>query len=470
MREGIGGLIKKKYIALAALLLLSALLAACGKEAGLNPKRPVTLTLWHNFGGQMQATMDEQIESFNATVGKEKGIIVSVTSISGSAALQEKLTMIAAGDPGAPEMPDITTCYPATAVLLADKGLLAPIDGYFTDEELSDYLPRFLEEGKLADGKLYVFPFAKSTEVLFLNQTLFEKFSAATGVTADSLSTLEGIADAAIKYYRWTDEETPDTPNDGKAFFAVDSFFSLAQVGMEQMGVSVFQGEELRLDTPEFGRIWDAVFEPAVKGGYALYDGYSSDLSKTGDILCSMGSTAGILFYGDEITYPNNTKERVEYAVLPYPIFEGGEKVAIQRGGGLAVAKSTPEKEEAAALFLKWFTAPEQNMRFVASTGYLPVTGQAFTNHMEREIAENINSNIQKLLRTATVVHGEYDFYIPPVFDRFNIVGSDFKADFLAIAQGRREQYMENLNTMDSEAAYEEAARGAIEEFIARQP
>ncbi|HBD85936.1 MAG TPA: ABC transporter substrate-binding protein, partial [Clostridiales bacterium] len=146
------------------------------------------------------------------------------------------------------------------------------------------------------------------------------------------------------------------------------------------------------------------------------------------------------------------------------------EKAAIQRGGGFAVAKSTPEKEEAAALFLKWFTAPEQNMRFVASTGYLPVTGQAFTNHMEREIAENINSNIQKLLRTATVVHGEYDFYIPPVFDRFNIVGSDFKADFLAIAQGRREQYMENLNTMDSEAAYEEAARGAIEEFIARQP
>ena len=458
-----------KRITAWTVLLLLVLLTACGQTTGLNPKRPVTLTLWHNFGGQMQAMMDEQVGEFNATVGKEKGIIISVTSISGSAAIQEKLTMIAAGDPGAPEMPDITTCYPATATLLAEKGLLAPMDGYFTDTELAAYLPRFVEEGRLPDGKLYVFPFAKSTEVLFLNQTLFDRFSAATGVTVSSFDTFEGIADAAAQYHRWIDEQTPDVPNDGKAFFAVDSFFNLAQVGMEQMGASLFDGEKLRLDTPEFARIWDTVFEPAVRGGHALYDGYSSDLSKVGDILCSMGSTAGILFYGEEITYPDNTKERVEYAVLPYPTFEGGEKVAIQRGGGLAVAKSSPEKEEAAALFLKWFTAPEQNMRFVASTGYLPVTGLAFADHMEREIAENNNPNIQKLLRTATTVHREYDFYIPPVFGDFNAVGSGFEADFLAIAEQRRERYLENLNTMDSAAAYDDAASGALSEFIRAQ-
>lgn len=450
-------------------LVLCLLLASCGDAGGLNPKRPVTLTLWHNYGGQMQATMDEQIERFNATVGREKGIIVSVTSISSSAALQEKLTMIAAGDPGAPEMPDITTCYPATAMLLANRGLLTPMDEYFTDEELALYLPRFLQEGRLSDGKLYAFPIAKSTEVLFLNKTLFDRFSAETGVTVDSLSTFEAIADAANQYYRWTDEGTPNIDNDGMPLFAMDSFFNLAQVGMEQMGASLFQGEALRLNTPEFERIWNTVFEPAVKGGLALYDGYSSDLSRTGEILCSVGSTAGILFYGEEITYPDNTKERVEYAVLPYPCFEGGQRVAIQRGGGLAVAKSTPEKAEAAAIFLKWLTAPEQNMRFVASTGYLPVTWQAFAEHMEREIDENDNPNIQKLLRTATVVYDEYEFYIPPVFERFNEVGDRFEGDFLAIARERRERYLSNLRTMEPESAYEEATRGALSEFIARQ-
>ncbi|MCI5563217.1 MAG: ABC transporter substrate-binding protein, partial [Intestinimonas massiliensis] len=95
----------------------------------MDPKHPVTLTLWHNFGGQMQATMDALVDEFNGTVGKENGVILSVTSISGSASVQEKLTMIAAGDPGAPEMPDITTCYPATASILRAKELLAPLDG-----------------------------------------------------------------------------------------------------------------------------------------------------------------------------------------------------------------------------------------------------------------------------------------------------------------------------------------------------
>ncbi len=460
---------KKNPIVWVVLLLLMVFLSACGQKSGLNPQNPVTLNLWHNFGGQMQATMDGLIEEFNATVGKEKGVMISVTSISGSASLQEKLAMIAAGDPGAPAMPDITTCYPATAAPLADKGLLAPLDGYFTEEELKEYLPAFVSEGRLNDGQLYVFPFAKSTEVLFLNQTLFDRFSAATGVTADSLATFEGVARAAREYYRWTDEQTPETPNDGKAFYKADSIFNLFQVGMEQLGAPLFEGEALQLQRPELERVWQVIFAPAVQGGYAVYDGYSSDLSKTGDILCSTGSTAGILFYGETITYPDNTKEQVDYSILPYPVFEGGNKVAIQRGGGFAVAKSTAEKEQAAAIFLKWFTAPEKNMNFVASTGYLPVTGQAFVNHMEREIAENSNPNIRSLLRTAMALHQGYSFYVPPVFDGFNAISGKWEKTFLNMAAAKRQVYLENLKTMEPEAAYQEAVKGAFAEFIAGQ-
>lgn len=460
---------KKATFCLVLALMLVLFISACTQKTGLNPKSPVTLTLWHNFGGQMQTTMDALIHEFNTTVGKEKGIIVSVTSISSSASLQEKLTMIAANDPGAPPMPDITTCYPATALLLAQKGLLVPLEDYFTTAELADYLPMFLAEGRLADGKLYVFPIAKSTEVLFLNQTLFNDFAAATGVTGESLGTFEGIASAARQYYEWTDAQTPLVPNDGKDFYAADSIFNLAQVGMEQMGVSLFADGKLQLENPEFQRLWSTLLEPAVRGGYAIYDGYSSDLSKTGEIICSTGSTAGILFYGEEITFPDNTKLAVEYSVLPYPTFEGGKKIAIQRGSGLVVAKSTPAKEEAAAIFLKWFASPQQNMRFVASTGYLPVTHEAFTDHLEREIADNPNPNIRKLLQAATAVHAEYDFYTPPLLDDLSNISESFKTNFLALARRGRERYLNNLKTMDADAAYQKAVEGLLEEFIRLQ-
>ena len=374
----------KKFIAVfLGIVMFIGMLCGCGaKQVRLNPKTPLTLTLWHNYGGQMQSTMDELIDEFNMTIGREKGIIVSVTAVSAMKEQEERLAMIAAGDPGAEAMPDIVTAYPKTAMLLSEQGMLTAFDDKFSKEEIAAYVPQFIEEGRLPDGKLYVFPIAKSSEMLFVNQTLFNRFSAATGVLISSLSTFEGIAEAALKYYEWTDSITPEVPDDGKAFYTADSWFNIAQAGMAQMDSAFVSPDKLRTDVPEYERIWEFAMHPALSGGYAVIDGYSSDLSKTGDIVCSTGSTAGILFYGNSITYPDNSSEEAVYSFLPYPVFEGGEKIAIQRGAGMVVASSTPEKEYAATLFLKWFTNPAQNIRFVSSTGYLPVTNEAYNEIM----------------------------------------------------------------------------------------
>ena len=85
--------------------------------------------------------------------------------------------MAANGDPGAPSLPDITTAYPKTAIILAGKDLLVDLNEQFTPEELSAYIPEFLQEGKVKEDGLYVFPIAKSTEVLFVNMTIFNRFS-----------------------------------------------------------------------------------------------------------------------------------------------------------------------------------------------------------------------------------------------------------------------------------------------------
>ena len=456
---------KKKMICIAVCVLICCT-ALLGCTAGpLDPGNPVTVTLWHNYGGQMKTTMDELVDEFNSTVGHEKGIILSVTSISSSATLQEKLDMAANGDPGAPALPDITTCYPKTALNLKENEQLCDLSEQFTEEELSAYVPRFLEEGTI-DGDLYVFPIAKSTEVLFVNQTLFDRFAAESGVTLEDLSTFEGIADAARKYYDWTDAKTPEVPLDGKAFYAADSLFNLAQVGMEQIGQSLLSGQSLDLSTEGYRRIWDFYFDTAVAGGAAIYDGYSSDLSKTGDIVCSTGSTAGILFYGDEITYPDNITEKVEYTVLPYPVFAGGEKIAIQRGGGMCVTSSTPEKEYAAAVFLKWFTAPEQNMKFVSSTGYLPVTQEAFDNILEEEMDAIENKNIQKLLMAAATMQREYDFYIPPTFAGFDEIGNAYEEGLRAKVKTAQAGYEAAVLSGEApEAAFERAADGAQASF-----
>jgi len=449
-----------------SLLLIFIIISGCQDKSTLKPSNPITLTLWHNYGGQMKNTMDEMIDEFNDTLGAEKGIILSVTSISGSSTLHEKLTMAANGDPGAPQLPDITTAYPKTALILAKKDLLTDIGEQFSEEEISAYVPRFIEEGRLLDGKLYVFPTAKSTEVLFLNKTVFNRFAKDTNVSFEDLRTFEGIRKTAAKYYEWTDNKTPTVKNDGKTFFMPDSLFNLAQVGYQQLGDKFLKDDKLNLSSPTFLTVWDCFYEPAVRGHIAIFDGYASDLAKTGDIICTVGSTAGVLFYPPTVTYADNTTEPVEYAIMPYPTFEGGKKVALQRGSGMCITKSTKEKEYAAGIFLKWFTEPEQNLRFISSTGYLPVTKEAFGDMMTKEIENISDQNIKKLLTTAIEMQKDYDFYIPPLVDDFNKLQKEYESKLKKTTLESREKYLKLLNNEDSITAFEKVSQGSFENFI----
>ena len=192
-----------------------------------------------------------------------------------------------------------------------------------------------------------------------------------------------------------------------------------------------------------------------MEGGIAIYDGYSSDLSKTGDLVCSTGSSAGILFYGDTITYADGTVENVEYSILPYPTFEGGAKTALQRGGGLMVGASTEEKEYAACVFIKWLTAAEQNMKFVNETGYLPVTKQAFETDMPTHLDSIEDARIKKMLTSVLSMYESYTFFTAPDYANFDSDSDGFETDFKKILADHRETFLSG-DTVLVEAALDE--------------
>ncbi len=367
-------------------------------------------------------------------------------------------------------MPDITTAYPKTALILAEKGLLADLNRQFTQKELSAYIPVFLEEGRLKGDHLYVFPIAKSTEVLFVNTTLFNRFAQATGASIEDLQTFEGIIRTSELYYDWTDKQTPDIANDGKMFFMPDSLFNFSLIGYKQLDTEFIKNGAINLTAPQYLKVWDCYYKPAVLGQVAIYDGYATDLAKTGEILCSTGSTAGVSFFSPTITYADNTSEPIELDILPYPVFEGGKKVAIQRGAGMSVIKSTKEKEHSAGIFLKWFTSPENNLRFVSSTGYLPVTEEAFGEIMSKEMETIADQRIKKLLRTSRIMQKEYDFYIPPPFDGIDKLQQQYESRLKETATKSRKSFINLSRGRDADTAYEAVSKGAYDTFIKKFP
>lgn len=459
---------KHLFLLIILMVITIPIWLGCGESTKVGPSHPVTLNLWHNYGGQLKDTMDAMIDEFNETAGAEHGIMINVTSISGSATLHEKLTMAAYGDPGAPELPDITTAYPKTALLLAEKGLLVDLNDYFTPQELDAYIPEFIREGCIEGDHLYVFPTAKSTEVLFVNTTIFNRFASDMGVRLEDLHSFEGIARTAELYYEWTDQLTPEVAHDGKTFFMPDSLFNYSLIGSQQLGADFIKDDRLNIAAPEFQKVWDYYYKPAVLGRVAIFDGYATDLSKTGDIVCSIGSTAGVSFFSPRVTYADNTSEPAELAILPYPVFEGGKKIAIQRGAGMSVINTSPEKAYAAAVFLKWFTSPENNLRFVSSTGYLPVTKEAYGEIMSQEIEQAADNNMKKLLQTCQLMQREYEFFIPPLFEGIDQLQDQYESQLRETASSSRQSYLNSMASGDSVSAYEEMAIDAYQDFVER--
>ncbi|MCL2768439.1 MAG: extracellular solute-binding protein, partial [Synergistaceae bacterium] len=276
-----------KKLILVIIIIVAFLLALSFWRKSDKPdlNNPVMLTMWHVFVEDMRITFDELVNEFNKTAGAENGIVVKATSVTDAGVINKNLLAAANNDPGAPRLPDMAVVNPRAAVTLVEKGVLVDLEQYFSKSELNTFVPQFIEEGRLGAEQLYIMPIAKSAEVLYVNRTFFDRFSAETGIGIEKLSTFEGIAEAAVKYYEWTDAMTPDVPNDGKTFFYPEGLFNQAMIGFQQLGGDIVKDKKLNLQDAIFKRIWDCYYPPAVQGGVAIYSGYSNYLAVTGDVI-----------------------------------------------------------------------------------------------------------------------------------------------------------------------------------------
>lgn len=434
---------------MAALTLLGILcLSGC---SSVKKKEPVTVTIWHVYGGQAESPLNDLIEQFNESEGKEKNIRVQVGSVTNTNTIHESVLSSAYQDPGAAELPDMFVSYPKTVLALPDDTRLVDYTDYFSEAELEEFLPAFLKEGMVHD-RLVVLPIAKSTEILFVNQTAFDRFAAETGASKEQLKTWEGVFELAREYEEWTDEKTPDIPNDGKPFFAHDYHFNYFQVGVESLGEDFFDGDRLKFG-PAFSRVWEPYAEAAIQGGVWLQSGYATEPLRTGDSIASVASSASVLYYSDTVTYADNTMEKVDIISMPCPVFENGEMLVMQRGAGVCTVKSTPEREKACMTFLKWLTDPERNVEFVTQLGYMPVKQESFDSFLPEAI-KNLNDPMYASLYQAFLeTQKEYTFYTAPQVDTYLSLETRFEELVRQQLQNARKSWLEDPSTSLQDAA-----------------
>ncbi len=396
---------RKVLLILAAFLLSLTMTGCLAENTNLDPKNPTTLSIWHVYGDQTKSPFNDAIDRFNRTVGRDKGVIIRVLSITTSYSIDKGLVDAAKKLPGAAEMPDLFIAYPRVANTLP-KNILLDWNNYLSKEERANYIEAFLSEGYI-DGQQLMLPIAKSSEVLFLNQTLFDRFSAQNNIDTSGLLYWETLLPLCNKYYDWSGGKYMFKLNDTYHYFVTEMMSRNPALNLSQNSIDVH--------STEFAAAFYPFARAAIYGGLCLEHGFASDLWKTADVISSTGSTAEVLYLRDDVTYSNGVKEKITLQVFPYPKSKFGKSVAIQRGGGLFATKSDDErKNKAAAVFAKWITSNQENLSFTMETGYIPVnikaTESLFANY------ENVsNPKYRNLYHAVSQMYNKYHFCSTPL-------------------------------------------------------
>ena len=432
----------RRLAAFAAAAALVLCLVGCGgaQRTAQGNTEPVDLSVWTYYNGDQLESFNKLVDTFNDTVGKEKNITVESYSQGSVNDLEAQVMAAAQGKVGASAMPNIFMAYADTAY----------VDSYLTEGDFDD------------SGSIKIFPVAKSTELLFLNDTDWKPFAAATGAQYSDLETVEGLVKTAEAYYNWTDAQT-DTPNDGKALFGRDAVANYMLIGAKQLGDTIFDVKDgkmtMGLSEDAARKLWDNYYVPYIKGWAAASGRFRSDDIKIGSILAYIGSNSSATYFPTQVMLSDTESHDIELKVLPTPHFEGGKKVAVQQGAGMAVAKTTDAEVEASVVFLKWFTRPENNIAFAVGSGYLPVTHAA--NDMDAIYSSGLalTGNMENVLTEAVEAVNTNEMYTTKAFEGGTDARSKLSYSMIDLAAADRATVEERLAAGESA---EEAEAGFL--------
>lgn len=443
--------------------------AGCGGSAGPEvPAKVTDIMVWTYYNGDQLESFTSLVEQFNETVGAQKGIKVSTESQGSVNDLETSVMDSAEGKVGAAAMPNIFSAYADTAYALDQMGMVVDLAPYLTEEEMAQFVEGYLSEGDFGeDDSIKIFPVAKSTELLFLNDTDWQAFADAADVRYEDLATMEGLTAAAEKYYNWTDAQTA-APDDGKALFGRDAMANYMLVGAQQLGDTIFAVKDGRM-TVNFERdvarrLWDNYYVPFVRGWFAATGRFRSDDIKTGNVLAYVGSSSSATFFPTRVTNDANESHEISLKTLPAPQFEGGEAVAVQQGAGMVVTAAKEEEVKASVEFLKWFVRAENNIAFSVGSGYLPVTRKA--NDMQEILASGLtlDDNMQQTLAVAVDTVNGNRLYTPHAFAGSNSARKVLEYGLSDLAAADRETVVQRI--AEGQSAAEAEAEFLTDEYF----
>jgi len=323
----------------------------------------VSIQVWHAFAGPSQDVFVRQAAQFNAV--NEWGIIVNQTGYGDYTTLFDATgTALDAG-----QTPDLVVALPEQALTWDASEAVVDLNPYLDDptwglgtDVIADIPPTFLAQDNVS-GKQMGLPAQRSARFLFYNRTWAQELGFRNPpTTADEFRQQACAANASFL-------KDEDPKNDGYGGWIVDTAWQTTYSWLLAFDGGVADGNAYGFRTdPNLATL------QFLKG---LYDKHCAWLSTEPTPFDSFARRAALFVTGDLAELPqaaesmSRLKNADEWTAIPFP----GPQVraVVVYGPSYTILKSTPVKQLAAWLFVRWLLSPENQAQWVEATGLFPL-------------------------------------------------------------------------------------------------
>jgi multiple sugar transport system substrate-binding protein len=371
----------QRFVPLSTVLLLMlaswTLAAADDPWAGVDPTGR-QIVFWHNHTRGRQQALQAIVQEFNRTNAYR------ITVTQEHQGRYEDIFHKMLGVLNTPDVPDIVVAYQNQAATYQLGGALLDLTSLvnspkwgLSQEEQQDFFPAFFHQDlfpTFQNARLGLAP-NRSTEVLYYNADWLREL----GYDAPP-TTPEAFTAMACKA-----SKTPFSRAMGKGGgmgYALDLDASHLASWIFAFGGDVFDAQQLAYtyDSPAAQQAMTFLRELFAAGCAATVSepfGDQTDFG-TGRLLFTTASSSGLPFYQDAVD--KGARFAWSVAALPHTT---PTPVMNVYGASVSLPKSTPQRQLAAWLFVKYYTSPQVQAQWGMAANYFPVRRSAAASLQE---------------------------------------------------------------------------------------
>ena len=322
---------------------------------------------WHVWQGEAQRLTDALVSEFNAA--NPWGIRVQASYIGDFDALSSQLLQAAQNG----ELPEIAVAYDHQALDWdAEENILVDLSNYINDplwglspEEQADFYLVFWDHFATDDLRLGV-PALRSGQMLYYNTSWAREL----GFTSPPNTIAEFKEQACAAGRANLDDDASE--NDKTGGWIISTHPSTILGWLYAFGAPVSRPDRrgYRFDTAEVRNTFGFLRQLYEEGCAWLPEGQSSEAEFAQRLgLFVAGSLSSIPYQEAALKSADNADD---WTVIPFPRGDGSPAIDVY-GPNLVILKSSPEKQLASWLFIKWLLKPENQSRWALTTSSFPL-------------------------------------------------------------------------------------------------